>query len=291
MKLPTLKKFLDNPSYLDGKKYGKFWKEKQDYETRWKYYKDIFKNLELTYFLESNESYYVMVEVPSERMGNTYDVIIHFYTDSDVVAHEGSLNNYYISFFCNNPAFAFRFAYANYHAGIMIPFLVDKLPRAMIELPAKTNNPNSAVGYDHTFHHTANYLLSQLRFLNKAYINSHSLQYHEKVVYELTRPFEKIMEQYKDKGDRSELKSRFNKDKSVKDEISDVISDARAKLGQGAEKVAKTFDAIKKKVKDSTNSNHSAIHRVNKTTAKKSNLSRRGTSGVHIIKAKKSNTK
>ena len=286
MPRPILKKFLENPSYVDKGKFGTFWMNKQEYDNRWYFFKKIFKTLEVLYYYEGEDSIYVFVTVPSERHGNTYDVVIHFYTDDEKIARESDIRNYYIQFFSNNPVLAFQFGHADYIKGLLIPFLADKLSRAVLEGKAEKNNPKDEVGFDHSFYHAGMYLLSQLKFLNKSYIHSKSLQFNAKIIYDLVRDLDQTIEEYHEQKDKSKNKERFNKKENISDKISDVISSAKAKIDQGKQKISKVFDKNRKEPQKPK----APIGHVHKITAKKSNVKRTGSSGVHRVRPRKSNT-
>ena len=98
MYYPTLKRFMDNPSYIDAGRFGFYWKN--HYERRWAEFRKHFFNLEINYYMESELSYYVHVLVPSNKKGNTYDVVFHFFTDEGSNASQApNLTGYYIRIF------------------------------------------------------------------------------------------------------------------------------------------------------------------------------------------------
>ena len=82
MALPTLKQLLDDPSRFDAheEREGLNWKNRTEYERRWGYAKERMKRLDHLTFIENEASYYLYFQVPSELRGNTYDIVIHFYT-------------------------------------------------------------------------------------------------------------------------------------------------------------------------------------------------------------------
>ena len=275
MNFPILKKFLEDPSCVDNGNFGGFWKNKRDYERRWEYISETYKTFNVHYFKESEYSYYIMIEVPSERRGNTYDVVIHFFTEFDNVASQSNLQQYQIRMFSNNPEFAFWFGYANNKRGLIIDFLLDKFPRDILETPASKHNPQSHVGFDHSFYHAGKYLLNKPRFLNKSFFESKLLPFSKDTIYKLCRPLDQTMEEYKEFRDKTANKNRFGKEGSgtLSGKIDSGIKDLKAK-----------FDSLK----DTGREINDKVHRnVNKIMAKKSNASNKSASGVRRITPKK----
>ena len=54
MRYPILKKFLEDPSCVDNGNYGMDWKTKKRYKDRWEYINDMFPDLKVLYFKESD---------------------------------------------------------------------------------------------------------------------------------------------------------------------------------------------------------------------------------------------
>lgn len=279
MKFPILKKFLDNPSYIDNQNYGKQWSERREYERRWSYIKTIFKSFPITYFYESEYSYYLYMEMPSERKGNTYDIVIHFFTDDEYVKNESSLMNYNIRIFSNNPVFGFHFGHANYIKGILIDFLAAKFPRDILENKAMKYNPKDAIGYCHTFYEAGSYLIENPRFLNKSLIKSKLLPFNQEVIFKLCKHLDQTIDEYRTMKNSSENRKRFGQNNAkIGDNIDDVISKAKQKADSFKTGVGKALDKISPK---KSVSNTSGVRVIN---AKKSNSKK---SAVNIIKPKK----
>ena len=276
MRYPILKKFLEDPSCVDNGNYGMDWKTKKRYKDRWEYINDMFPDLKVLYFKESDYSYYVYITVPSELRGNTYDVVIHFFTEFDNIASQPNLYNYNIRFFSNNPVFGFHFAHANFIKGMIIDFLADKIPRQMLETRAEKNNPKDAVGFDHSFYHAGMYLLSKSRFLNKTYIENKLLAFDRNTIYALCRPMDQTMEEYKSLRNRQALKDEYKK--GIKSNtLDDNFAEIKSKYQNARHKVSGTIDKISDTIS-------SGAHRIQKITARKSNSSK---SGVRHIKPRK----
>ena len=232
MAYPVLFRFLENPSYLDHKQLGLFWMKKMNYRARWEEYRRTYNTFKTRYFIEDENSYYVHMLIPSNNRGNTYDVVIHFFTKSSIHATDYSLRNYDIEIFSNNPVFAFQFGYANHKAGIVIPFLAHKLSDIVLKTPAKKNNPSNAIGYDHSFYIAGMALMDSARLLNKAYIKEVASPFDMKELIKEVRSLEDVMAEYQDNKDKDANKKAFNKDKSLLDRAGEFIEDAKSKVGE-----------------------------------------------------------
>lgn len=282
MNYPTLKKFLDDPSYVDNENYGTRWADKRRYDTRWEYMQKLFKEFPITYFKESDYSYYIHIEVPSEMRGNTYDVVLHFFTQLDNIAARSDLRDYNIRIFSNNPVFGFHFGHANYTKGILIDFLADKFPRDILENKAEKYNPKDAIGYCHSLYFAGKYLLDKPRYLNKTFIEGKCLSFNKSNLHAMCRHMEQSMEEYRGIKDRTDIKKRFNERADLSKRIDDTVKDAKAKLDEYRQKTGDALDKINpSKYIGSSKSG------VNRITAKKSNVSKKSSSGVRRITARK----
>ena len=296
MYYPTLKRFMDNPSYIDAGRFGFYWKNHYDYERRWAEFRKHFFNLEINYYMESALSYYVHVLVPSNKKGNTYDVVFHFFTDEGSNASQApNLLGYYIRIFSNNPVFSYQFGYANYTNGLTIPFLMEaKIPRMVLETPAKEHNPRNNVGFDHSTFFAGMFLLSASRYLDKNYILSKSHTLNKNALLEDIRHLDQTMEEYLANKDQANNRARFNRPKTASERAAEMLQDAKSKARAYGYNVLHPIDSTrspKKKPTQYIGSSKSAVSRVRKTTAQKTNRSDKPGSGVHRITPKRKITK
>lgn len=284
-KLPQLERFLKNPNYIDNGKYGKYRIDRFDYQRRYELLSDLFDDFPIHYFKEDDSSYYVLVTIPSERKGNTYDIVIHFFTNDASEIRSSSIRNYYIQIFSNNPVFGFHFAHANIQHGLVIPFLVDKFTTEMVNERAASYNPNDDVGYCQSFYHAGKYLLSKARYLNKGYIESRAMTFTPKNVSFLVKPITQTIEEYKAFKNRQALKNRLNKEKSISDKVGGAIDELKSKIGQGIDNARGKLDKITKsnfvgsskpsvtrKTKSTSIGTKSAISKTKRISAKKKNF-------------------
>jgi len=109
-----------------------------------------------------DDSYYIHLRIPSESSpGKSYDVVIQFLPQSDVVKNQLSLDNYVVQFFSNSPSFVYKYAvlYKNY--GYMIDALQSKLdPEYANKLPEKTNK-DMDLTYEKSLYFAVKFLLER----------------------------------------------------------------------------------------------------------------------------------
>lgn len=99
-------------------------------------------------YYTSNNEYYVHFKIPSESVKDFYyDVVFYFYDDKNEFENSRTLNDYYVKFFSNDPAFNFTYTYVFNKLGLLIPELKPKLSSFALKNEAKSTNPNKNIGY------------------------------------------------------------------------------------------------------------------------------------------------
>lgn len=102
----------------------------------YKIYKDNKKN-----------TYYIHIKIPSEVIKKFYyDVVIKFIPDK-MSNIQGSLKDYHVQFFSNDPSFVFTFAHAFIKNDLFIKELSPRMSREAIKVEPKTKNPKNEIGY------------------------------------------------------------------------------------------------------------------------------------------------
>ena len=279
MALPTLKQLLDDPSRFDAHKEreGLNWKNRTEYERRWGYAKERMKRLDHLTFIENEASYYLYFQVPSESRGNTYDVVIHFYTSNESIVRESTLRNYNVRIFSNNPVFAFRFGHANFIQGLLIDFLADKLGRDILENRAEKYNPKDAIGFCHIFYFVGKFILDHPRYFDKTFLQNGALKFNPQRLYSLIKPLDQVIEEYKTNKDKTNNRKRFAEEDTmdtIKNKIEDLKSSASSKVEDFRKNIPKIPKGVRKilpKKSNVTNKTRSGVRRI---TAKKSNITR-----------------
>ena len=101
-----------------------------------------------TYMYKDGERRYILyIKLPSETIdGLSYDVVLEFYTDDEVIQKATTLKDYFIRVFSNDPNFNYTYAHTFKKNNMIVPELLNKLDPKIKEPPVKTN-PNTVVGY------------------------------------------------------------------------------------------------------------------------------------------------
>lgn len=269
MALPQLRKFLENPNYIDHGTYGRYRLTHYNYKERYKTLSKTFKEFPIQYFKESVTSYYVKITVPSEIKGNTYDVVFHFLTDSDTHVRSGFITDYYIQIFSNNPVFGFHFCHANYEHGLLIPCLLNKFSKKMLTVKADKYNPHDHIGYDHSLYAAGMYLLSQTRYLHKAYIDTRALPFKAEILNGMVKSLTDTIAENKTNDDRQGLKNKLNREKSLKERITAVKDEAKSKVASVKDKIENRTKTTKPSNFVGDRSSKSGVTKAKRITAKK----------------------
>lgn len=91
--------------------------------------------------------YMCYLKIPSEVVPDFYyDVLIEF-TPPKKLAHGGSLKDFNVKFYSNDPSFVYTFAHAFIKNKLFIEAYADKMSKEAIDRVAKEKNPNNQVGY------------------------------------------------------------------------------------------------------------------------------------------------
>ena len=292
IKLPTLKALIDNPSQFDTVDFGTKWMKIREYKRRDEYSQEKVKRLDMLFFKEADNSYYFYIEYPSSLHGNTYDVVIHFYTNDEAIMRESTLRNYNVRIFSNNPVFGWFFGHANYTKGLMIPWLADKLSRDMLENVATKHNPKDGIGFDHSFYLSATYILRHPRYLDKTFLESKLVAFDKDNIYAMVRPLDQTMEEFNNNKNKAANKERFGKDKDFTEKVTDKLHDTASSVRSGVDKIKKVLDykpspgvrVVRAKKSNVTNKSASGVRMIKAT---KSNVSNKSNSGVRVIKSRK----
>lgn len=97
---------------------------------------------------EKNNTYWIHIKIPSEKVKNFYyDTVIKFYSNEKVSGAGKDLLKYDINFFSNDPAFVYTYAHVFAKKDLFIKELRSKMSKEAIRKEAKEKNPDNNVGY------------------------------------------------------------------------------------------------------------------------------------------------
>ena len=177
----TFRQYIDNPL---GKRNAVF-SQRDMYKNL---YTDKFDKLllreagkiDFALYYDDKDQYYVHIKIPSEGVKNFYyDAVIMFYTNDAAVHSQSSLDNYFVKFFSNDPAFVFTYLRVFLKNGMFFEDLKDKSSKlALKEDPIQTN-PYQIPGYSKIIYFA--YLFMKYKNLfSKYYYKSYGKKYNKK---------------------------------------------------------------------------------------------------------------
>lgn len=148
----TLEQYITNPMGKNNAVLSAITREsiRKDYSNR---FNNVLlrENGNINHFIykdRKNNVYYVHVRVPSEVIPRFYyDVVFKFFADASIKDGGRSLENYYVQFYSNDPAFVFTYAHTFMSNGLFIKELASKMSKEAIKHKAKEKNPQNLNGY------------------------------------------------------------------------------------------------------------------------------------------------
>ena len=148
----TLEEYISNPMGKGNNVVPAMFREtqKKDYDVR-------FHNLmvrehgKLQYYVYRDKdlnTWYIHIKVPSETVKEFYyDVVFKFYTDEKIKNGGRSLNNWYVQFYSNDPAWIYTYSYAYTQKDLIIKELSAKMDKVAMTTPSKEKNPTNIINF------------------------------------------------------------------------------------------------------------------------------------------------
>ncbi len=164
----------------------------------------------------ASDEYYFWLVMPTEtKRDNTYDVVFKFYDKDKTHKMDLSINKYDFQVFANTPSFAYTYAYVYKNAGLMIPFLENKLGRRILSDSPDVRNRNQNIMYDKYIYFAARYILESKK-MNRVTLEMIAKPYDEKYIFSHIRTLDKIMDEYRIAEDKLKKKEKKSTDKERK---------------------------------------------------------------------------
>ena len=146
----TFKQYIDNPM---GKKNAVFSQRevfKKIYTAKFDriFLRETGKINYMLYFDKPKDRYIIHIKIPSETVENFYyDAVIMFYTNDAAERSSTKLDNYFVKFFSNDPAFVFTYLRVFLKNNLFIEELKSKAPKLALKKDPKIKNPYETPGY------------------------------------------------------------------------------------------------------------------------------------------------
>ena len=159
--------------------------------------RDLFKNLytekfdklilreagkiNFTLYMDKNKDTYVAhIKIPSETVENFYyDAVIYFYSTDAEVKSSNTLQNYFVKFFSNDPAFVFTYLRVFLKNNLFFEDIKTKASKLALKEDPKIKNPYEVPGYSKILYFA--YLFMKYKNLfSKYYYKSYGKKYNKK---------------------------------------------------------------------------------------------------------------
>lgn len=134
--------------------------KRREYEKRYQEYKKKYK-IKIEAALDFEGNFFIHLKVPSESQEKktAYDVVVQFFSPSEKVDMNASVENYYVQFFSNSPGFVYKYATLYRLKGYLIETLQDKFTTGMLEILPDKANKDYELSYDSSIYYACRYLL------------------------------------------------------------------------------------------------------------------------------------
>ena len=180
----TFKQYIDNPM---GKRNAVF-SQRDIYRAL---YTDKYDKLFLReagkinfalYVDEKNDRYIAHIKVPSETVKNFYyDAVILFYAKDAVPKSSSSLQDYYVKFFSNDPAFVFTYLRVFLKNDLFFEDMKPKSSKLALTKDPKITNPYETPGYCKVLYFAYLFMKSKNLFAKSVY-TSYAMPYNKSML-------------------------------------------------------------------------------------------------------------
>lgn len=206
----TFQQYIDNPL---GKKNAVF-SQRDLFRTLYtdKFDKVLLReagNIKYTLYQDKKHDRYVAhIKVPSETVNKFYyDAVICFYTNNPAAHASGNLNDYYVKFFSNDPAFVFTYLRVFLKNDLFFEDMKPKSSKLALTKDPKEKNPYEIPGYSKILYFAYLYMKSRNLF-NKSWYTEYAKD------YSATELLKHVDHTDKKIADRQELGEKVAKEKA-----------------------------------------------------------------------------
>lgn len=134
------------------------------------------------YVDEKNDRYIAHIKIPSETVKNFYyDAVIMFYATDAVPKSSSSLQDYYVKFFSNDPAFVFTYLRVFLKNDLFFEDLKPKSSKLALTKDPKITNPYEVPGYCKVLYFAYLFMKSKNLFAKSVY-TAYAMPYNKKML-------------------------------------------------------------------------------------------------------------
>jgi len=253
----TLAEFMQNPSGIGSSAFYRRDLIVQNLKSR---YQDLINKVktrnEISHriFEIDEKNILFLIKIPSEKYDIVYDVVFLFTLVDEKMAGN-LLTAYDISFFSNNPAFTFNYAYVLKKKDMLIKFLFPKINKKALTLPPSVRNPSMILGFEKSLYFAGLYMINN-KLYRKDTIDSNKETFDLKKFLNIVSSDDEILVKYiklkkKITADAEKLRKEKKREKLLVDnKRSNVEKRERIKKirEEGAAKLNRKVDRRKKKI-------------------------------------------
>lgn len=165
---------------------------------------------------KNGDKYIIVFKIPDETVEKFYyDVVFEFYAKNTDIENEHTLNNYYVRFYSNDPAFMFTYAYVFNKNGLFIKDLESRMSKLALTQKPIQRNPNESIGYIKTMYFA--YLYFKFKGYDKKVLWEKAENYSKSQLLDYIMHAEDKLNQRNElaKTQRAEKKFRSKKEKEL----------------------------------------------------------------------------
>ena len=177
------------------------------------------KNKKISFNVYKKDNRYLIhFLIPSEKKGakNNYDVILDFVPlDDKDVLNDKDIKRYPVRYFSNCPSFTYTYAYAFMVYESLVPELIKKYKKEVIDKAPMSRNPGLIMNYEKTIFFAIYHLLNtEKSYLNKNVLDMNHKTFSSDVINKIIRNTDKIELEIKLESNR--LKKEEKKESTLK---------------------------------------------------------------------------
>ena len=169
------------------------------------------------YYDKKKDRYFIYMKVPSEVVEKFYyDVVVEFYPIDGANSTDGTLSNYGVHFFSNDPAFVFTYEYVFSKNNLFINELKPRASKIALKRRPEERNPYEIPGYVKSLYFCYLHMKSRSLF-NKAYWKQYGEPFNAKLLIDRITPSDQKVADRQRLGEEVAKKKAAEKKKQLKE--------------------------------------------------------------------------
>lgn len=167
------------------------------------------------YIDKAHDKYIAHIKIPSETVKDFYyDAVILFYTDSAEIRASNNLQNYYVKFFSNDPAFVFTYLRVFLKNDLFIEDLKPKASKLALKRDPDIKNPYQVPGYSKVLYFAFLFMKNKNLF-SKSIFASYGIPYSNKKLIANIEDTDNKISKRQEAGEKQKQKERKEKNNNA----------------------------------------------------------------------------